>query len=120
MTVPNDLPTPTSTAIAPHYVWGDGCDGWRLVHADALSVIQERMPAGTAETRHRHAAARQFFFVLDGELTIEVESVEHTLGTRQGLEVPPGVAHRPQNHSSADTHFLVVSQPPTHGDRQPA
>ena len=36
---------------APHYRWGDGCDGWHLVRAPQLSVIQERMPPGTQEAR---------------------------------------------------------------------
>lgn len=29
-----------------HYQWGDGCDGWNFVEESALSVKQERMPAG--------------------------------------------------------------------------
>jgi len=32
-----------SKATAPHYVWGDRCDGWRLVQSDGLSVIHERI-----------------------------------------------------------------------------
>lgn len=44
---------------ASHYAWGKGCDGWHLVNTPELSVIQERMPAGTAEQRHRHQDARQ-------------------------------------------------------------
>jgi mannose-6-phosphate isomerase-like protein (cupin superfamily) len=32
-----------------------------------LSVIEERMPPGTAGQRHRHQRSRQFFFVLEGE-----------------------------------------------------
>ena len=53
---------------APHYGWGEGCDGWHLVRTPELSVIQERMPPGTSEVRHRHGRARQFFFVLSGRL----------------------------------------------------
>ena len=62
-----------STSTAEHYTWGEACDGWHLVKQDGVSVIQERMPAGTAETRHRHARSRQFFYVLSGSLTIEME-----------------------------------------------
>lgn len=46
---------------AGHYIWGDGCDGWHLLKTDALSVIQERVPAGKAETLHFHRRAAQFF-----------------------------------------------------------
>lgn len=46
---------------AAHYVWGGQCDGWHLVQNDTLSIIHERMPAGTFETRHYHSTSRQFF-----------------------------------------------------------
>ena len=56
-----------SPATAPHYIWADICDGWKLADAPTLSVIQGRMPPGTAETRHKHSRVRQFFYVLGGE-----------------------------------------------------
>ena len=113
-------PGPTSAATAEHYGWGDGCDGWHLVRTPSLSVIEERMPPGTRETRHRHAHARQLFYVLDGVLTMEVDGVAHALGAREALEIAPGVAHQARNESPADVRFLVVSQPPGQGDREPA
>jgi mannose-6-phosphate isomerase-like protein (cupin superfamily) len=111
---------PVSTDTAERYGWGDGCDGWHLVRSPGLSVIQERMPPGTAEVRHRHAASRQFFRVLQGALTMEVEGMVHLLTAGVGLEIVPGQAHQARNESTGDVHFLVVSQPPSHGDRQPA
>jgi glyoxylate utilization-related uncharacterized protein len=112
--------TVTSIATAAQYRWGDGCDGWHLVQSDALAVIEERMPAGTAEKRHRHERARQFFYVLEGELTLEVEGETHLLAARTGLEIVPGAAHQVLNQTGADVRFLVISQPPSHGDRQEA
>ena len=64
---------PISRSDAPHYVWAGTCDGWHLVQATGLSVIEERMPPGTHEVPHRHAHARQFFFVLSGVARITVE-----------------------------------------------
>ena len=109
---------PISRDTADHYTWGDKCDGWHLVRSPALSVIEERMPPGTAEARHRHAVARQFFFVLAGELTIERDGAVLVLGQGEGLEVAPGSAHQVLNHGSTDARFLVISQPPSHGDRE--
>ena len=40
-----------STKSAEHYKWGADCDGWHLVKTADLSVSEERMPAGTSETR---------------------------------------------------------------------
>ena len=108
---------PTSRSSADLYRWGDHCDGWHLVRDDALSVIEERMPPGSREARHRHAAARQFFFVLAGVLTLEVDGARHRLMARSGLEIAPGIPHQAINEHDTDVEFLVVSIPPSHGDR---
>ncbi|HEX6534161.1 MAG TPA: cupin domain-containing protein [Gemmatimonadaceae bacterium] len=114
------MTTPTSIATAERYSWGARCDGWHLVRAPGLSVIQERMPPGTAEVRHRHARARQFFYVLAGRLTLEVEGTRHVLDAGTGLEIAPGDAHQALNESERPVEFLVISQPPSHGDREAA
>jgi mannose-6-phosphate isomerase-like protein (cupin superfamily) len=85
-----------------------------------LSVIQECMPTGASELRHLHTHARQFFFVLAGEALLEVNGAEHRLLPQQGLEIAPGMSHRIFNRGETDLHFLVVSQPPSHGDRVPS
>ena len=108
---------PVSTQNAVHYLWGEDCEGWHLVRSMGLSVIQERMPAGTAEVRHRHGTARQFFYVLAGELTLELDGVTTAVAAGSGCEVAPGVAHQVLNTSGAAVDFLVISQPPAQGDR---
>jgi len=108
---------PVSVANAEHYTWGEGCDGWHLVRGAGLSVIEERMPAGTREQRHGHTRARQFFYVIEGELTMEVEGRNHSVGARQGIEIAPGERHTAINASSAEVRFLVISSPPAQGDR---
>lgn len=114
-----------SIETADHYNWGgtaDGsdsapCDGWHLLRTPELSIIEERMPPGTAERRHLHYRARQFFYVLSGELTLEVNGESHILTLGQGLEIAPGTPHQAINSSGGDTRFLITSQPPSHGDR---
>ncbi|MBD8872983.1 cupin domain-containing protein [Rhodanobacter sp. DHB23] len=105
------------THNAGHCRWGRGCDGWHLLAGDDLGVIEERMPPGTAEQRHRHAHARQFFCLLEGEAVLELEGAPHRLRHGEGLHVPPGAAHQMRNDSGADARFLVVSAPKSHGDR---
>jgi mannose-6-phosphate isomerase-like protein (cupin superfamily) len=109
-----------STKNAQHYHWGDACDGWHLLAHDELSVIEERMPPGAAEQRHRHVKARQFFYVLAGEATLEVDGESHRLTRGIGLHVPPGSTHQIRNDSEDDLRFVVVSSPKSHGDRTPA
>lgn len=102
---------------AEHYTWGDQCDGWHLVKSDSLSIIQERMPPGTAETKHYHQRSRQFFFILSGEATMEIGSKQVILHAGDGIEIPPLVAHQLRNDSTTDLHFMVTSMPKSHGDR---
>lgn len=110
-------PVPVDLATAPGYLWGAGCEGWHLLATPELSVIRERMPPGTSEVRHFHRRAQQFFFLLVGALAIETEGVEHELAPGQGLAVPAGAAHQVFNRGAGPAEFLVVSQPPSHGDR---
>ena len=102
---------------AEHYVWGSGCDGWHLVKRGEVSIIHERMPPNAAEVRHYHQTAWQFFFVLAGTATLEIGGRREVLQAQQGVEVPAGVAHQMRNASETDVEFIVISQPPSHGDR---
>jgi quercetin dioxygenase-like cupin family protein len=107
----------TSIANAEHYLWGQACDGWHLLATDPLSVIEERMPPGSFEQRHYHRQARQFFYVLDGEATLELDGMTHRLRRGEGLHVPPEIAHQVRNDGMDDVRFLVISTPKAHGDR---
>ena len=109
--------SPISKASTEHYTWGSGCDGWHLVKNSELSVIQERMPAGTAEVRHFHHRAQQFFYVLAGSAVMEVDERAVVLSAGEGIWIPAGAAHQMRNDSGDEVHFLVVSVPPSHGDR---
>ena len=102
---------------AEHYIWGNNCDGWYLVKNKELSVIHERMPVNTTEALHYHNKARQFFFILKGVATIQMNGETITLNTQEGIEVPPLVEHQIRNDSNQDVEFLVISQPTTRGDR---
>jgi mannose-6-phosphate isomerase-like protein (cupin superfamily) len=109
---------PISLDDAEHYTWGEGCDGWHLLKRDDLSIIQERVPPGKFEVKHLHHQARQFFYILSGEATMVAGRERVTLKTGQGIEIPPGAAHQFSNDSDAEVNFLVVSCPPSHGDRE--
>lgn len=102
---------------AEHYEWGTGCDGWILSKDPTLSVIEERMPPSTAERRHFHEKARQFFFVLSGELTMNLDRSTERLSVGQGVEIAAGILHQARNDGTEDVRFLVISSPTTRGDR---
>ena len=102
---------------ALHYTWGTGCDGWILSPSHDMLVIEERMPPKAFEQRHFHSKARQFFYVLNGQLTMELEGELHHVPARSGIEIVPGAKHQARNDSDDDVNFLVVSSPTTRGDR---
>lgn len=106
-----------SKETAEHYQWGAGCDGWHLVKTPRLSIIQERMPPGTSEIRHYHQKAQQFFFVLAGTATLEIDGRKEILKPHEGTAIPAGIAHQIFNEATEMLEFIVVSQPPSHGDR---
>lgn len=112
------IPIPISVATAQQYGWGENCEGWHLVRAASLSVIEERMAPGTCEVRHWHARARQFFYVLSGAIVLEVEGATHDLSAGFGIELPSGTAHQARNEGPGDARFLVISSPPHQGDRR--
>jgi mannose-6-phosphate isomerase-like protein (cupin superfamily) len=107
-----------SKSTAEHYIWGNHCDGWHLVKNPQLSVIQERMPAGTSEARHFHHHAQQFFYILVGEAVMEMDGRPIILAAGEGIQIPAGTPHQMKNDSADEVHFLVISQPPSHGDRE--
>lgn len=106
-----------NSANAEHYSWGNSCDGWHLLKTDSLSIIQERMPSNTFENRHYHHYSQQFFFILSGEATFEIEGIIHVLQAGEGIYIAPLKKHKVSNEALADLHFLVISQPKSHGDK---
>lgn len=102
---------------AEHYRWGVDCDGWHLVSDKNLSVIEELMPPGAAEIRHHHQQAQQFFYVLAGEILMEVEGENTLVPAGRGIRILPGMRHQVRNPTPGAVRFLVISQPPSRGDR---
>ena len=57
---------------------------------------------------HHHDDEDELFFVLDGELEIDIEGAETVvLGPHQGYNVPKGTRHR--TRANASTTMLMVS-----------
>lgn len=107
-----------STNNAPHYKWGDGCDGWKILHSESLTVIQERMAPGTSEMLHFHVKSQQVFYILSGEAKFRLNGTIVNLKANEAIHVSPGTKHKISNESNTDLEFLVISEPPSHGDRE--
>lgn len=110
-------PASVSRENAEHYRWGVDCDGWYLVKDKQVSVIEEFMPPGAAEVRHHHERAQQFFYILTGEVLMEINGENVLIPAGSGVRILPGTRHQIRNPSCSPVRFLVISQPPSHGDR---
>ncbi|MDR3008186.1 MAG: cupin domain-containing protein [Sphingobacterium sp.] len=106
-----------NTDNSEHYIWGENCDGWHLLKSDSLSVIQEKMPPGTKESLHFHSKAQQFFYILKGTATFEVDNQLYVVEENSGFHIQASQKHRIFNRTNQDLEFLVISQPKSHGDR---
>jgi len=100
-----------------HYRWRPDCDGWVLVDTENLSVKQERMAGHTSEVLHYHEKAQQFFFILQGIATFEVEEKSFTVRAGEGFHIEAGKKHRIINNTAEDIEFILSSQPSTNSDR---
>ncbi len=75
------------------------------------------MPAGTAEALHYHQFAQQFFFMLKGSATFEIEGETIVVNEQEGIHIQAGKKHRIINHTSSAIEFILSSQPSTAKDR---
>lgn len=100
-----------------HYKWGDNCDGWVYVDNDQLSVKQEQMPAGTAEALHYHKKAQQFFYIINGTATFELDGEILEVKSGNAFYIDAGKKHRILNKTTEPLEFILSSQPSTNNDR---
>ena len=106
-----------SVSTAEHYTWGNKCDAWHFLKSEDLSVIKEKMPPGTSEKMHYHTKSEQFFFVLSGTASFEIGNDAILVEPNEGIQVTPGLNHKISNQAKTDLEFIVISRPPSHGDR---
>src|SRR5580704_13985085 len=92
-----------------HYQWGENCEGWNVVAEKDFSVKLEKMPAHTAEMRHFHEHAQQFFYILKGEAVFEIGQSRVTVKTEHGIHIKAGAIHRIINERNEDLEFILSS-----------
>lgn len=106
-----------NTDNTERYRWGDNCSGWHFLKKKDLTIIRETMPPGTSEKLHYHELTLQFFYILSGRATFEIDNVTIVIMPNEGIRIDPGSRHRIINAGSAGLEFLVISQPDSHTDR---
>jgi len=100
-----------------HYYWGEKCSGWHLVKSENISIIEELMPPNTKEQKHYHNFSEQFFQILNGIGTFEIDDQIIEVEKGSGIHILPKIKHSIKNNTSENLEFIVISHPTTRGDR---
>jgi mannose-6-phosphate isomerase-like protein (cupin superfamily) len=57
------------------------------------SLAEARAPAGSATQRHYHRLAEEFYFILEGRGTMEIDGETRAVGPGDAILIPPGAWH---------------------------
>ncbi|HEY8899670.1 MAG TPA: cupin domain-containing protein [Chthoniobacterales bacterium] len=74
------------------------------------SLAEARVPAGTATDRHYHRLAEEFYFLLEGHGTMELDGETRGVGPGDAILIPAGAWH--QITATSDLVFLCCCAPP--------
>ena len=74
------------------------------------SLAEARVPAGGATQRHYHRVAEEFYFILEGSGTMEIDGETRTVVPGNAILIPPGAWHTIAAEESL--RFLCCCAPP--------
>jgi quercetin dioxygenase-like cupin family protein len=99
-------------------VLSPGTDGVSVIRASgaqtggAYSLRQVSIPPGRRVPMHRHSRESEAWFVLQGELTFDLENEAFVAGVGAYVHLPVGVAHSFRNSGEQPAMFLEILSPP--------
>ena len=74
------------------------------------SLAEAIVPAGTATERHYHRLSEEFYFIQEGQGTMEIDGDTRTVGPGDAILIPPGAWH--QITATQTLRFLCCCAPP--------
>jgi mannose-6-phosphate isomerase-like protein (cupin superfamily) len=74
------------------------------------SLAEARLPSGGSTERHYHKLSEEFYFILEGEGTMEIDGEQSDVGAGDAVLIPPGAWH--QISSLGGLRFLCCCAPP--------
>jgi quercetin dioxygenase-like cupin family protein len=86
----------------------------KLGNADtngAAVIFQHDVPPMLGPPLHRHSREDEWFYVLDGEITFEIDGQRTILRTGGSAFVPRGTAHTFKNFCDSSAKLLVMVTP---------
>src|SRR6516164_11225019 len=86
----------------------------KLTNADtngATAIFHLTVPRLSGPPLHRHSREDEWFYVLDGEITVEVDGQCYIASAGSSAFAPRGTAHAFQNFREEAAHLLVMVTP---------
>lgn len=74
------------------------------------SLAEAVVPAGCATQRHYHRVSEEFYFILEGSGTMEIDGETQEVGPGDAILIPPGAWHTIR--AAAELRFLCCCAPP--------
>lgn len=91
---------------------GDHDTDANIIPSENFTLSNMRLPAGGVGPEHVHEDAEEVFFVIEGTVEVTVLDGEanatRTLGYRDAVSIPPGVARALRNPGPGDALFCVI------------
>ncbi len=78
---------------------------------EAVAVVHLTVPKLSGPPLHRHGREDEWFYVIDGEITWEIDGKRFSGGAGTSAFAPRGTAHAFQNFSDQTAHVLVMVTP---------
>jgi len=81
------------------------------------SLAEATLPAGGYTERHYHRSSEEFYFILEGEGTMEIEGELRKVQPGDAILIPAGSRHQITADSGAGLRLLCCCAPPySHAD----
>jgi uncharacterized cupin superfamily protein len=77
----------------------------------AAAIFHQTLPPRSGPPLHRHSREDEWFYVLDGEITVEIDGERTVLREGGSAFAPRGTAHTIHNFGDASAHLLVIVTP---------
>lgn len=78
---------------------------------NSVAVVHLTVPKLAGPPLHRHSREDEWFYVLDGGITCEVDGQRFNAGAGSSVFAPRGTAHTFQNFREETAHILVMMTP---------
>jgi mannose-6-phosphate isomerase-like protein (cupin superfamily) len=80
------------------------------------SLAEATLQPGASTQRHRHPQTEEFYYVTQGQGSMELDGSSSTVGPGDAILIPVGASHKITNTGTVDLKILCCCAPPYRHD----